>query len=69
MKKLTSSKRTVSRAYGGVLNATEVKERLMRAFLIEEFKRFKNINMSKTGDKKDKKKKKSTDKKKVAPKK
>ena len=60
---MTSSKRTVSRAYGGVFNATEVKERIMRAFLIEEFKRFKNINTSKS-DKKDKKKsKKSGDKK------
>ena len=64
-RRLTSSKRTVSRAYGGVLNATEVKERIMRAFLIEEFKRFKNINMGKA-DKKDKKKKKSGDKKKAA---
>ena len=64
-KRLTSSKRSVSRAYGGVLNATEVKERIMRAFLIEEFKRFKNINMSKSSDKKDKKKKKSGDKKKA----
>ena len=56
---MTSSKRTVSRAYGGVFNATEVKERIMRAFLIEEFKRFKNINAGKTSDKKDKKKKKA----------
>merc|ERR1711898_82397 len=54
-RRMTSSKRTVSRAYGGILNATEVKERIMRAFLIEEFKRFKNI--SKSTDKKDKKKK------------
>ena len=64
-KRLTSSKRSVSRAYGGVYNATEVKERIMRAFLIEEFKRFKNINMSKSSEKKDKKKKKSGDKKKA----
>ena len=65
-KRLTSSKRSVSRAYGGVLNATEVKERIMRAFLIEEFKRFKNINNSKSSEKKDKKKKKTGDKKKAA---
>ena len=64
-KRLTSSKRSVSRAYGGVLNAGDVKERIMRAFLIEEFKRFKNINMTKSSDKKDKKKKKSGDKKKA----
>ena len=65
-RRLTSSKRSVSRAYGGVLNAGEVKERIMRAFLIEEFKRFKNINMSKSSEKKDKKKKKTGDKKKAA---
>merc|ERR1719453_122809 len=64
LKRMTSSKRTVSRAYGGVFNATEVKERIMRAFLIEEFKRFKNISKT-SGDKKDKKKKKSGDKKKT----
>ena len=66
-RRMTSSKRTVSRAYGGILTGLEVRERIMRAFLIEEFKRFKNINMSKATDKKDKKKKKSTDKKKAAP--
>ena len=64
-KRLTSSKRSVSRAYGGNLTASEVKDRIMRAFLIEEFKRFKNINMTKSADKKDKKKKKSGDKKKA----
>ena len=65
-RRLTSSKRTVSRAYGGILTGTEVTDRIKRAFLIEEFKRFKNINMTKA-DKKDKKKaKKTDDKKKVA---
>merc|ERR1712216_338467 len=54
-RRLTSSKRTVSRVYGGILTGTEVRDRIMRAFLIEEFKRFKNI--SKTSDKKDKKRK------------
>merc|ERR1712127_3837 len=54
-RRMTSSKRTVSRAYGGILTGTEVRDRIMRAFLIEEFRRFKNI--SKTSDKKDKKKK------------
>merc|ERR1712070_59162 len=63
-RRMTSSRRTVSRAYGGILTGTEVKERIMRAFLIEEFKRFKNISKS-SGDKKDKKKKKSGDKKKA----
>merc|ERR1712196_350972 len=62
-RRMTSSKRTVSRAYGGILTGTEVKDRIMRAFLIEEFKRFKNISKTST-DKKDKKKKsKSGDKK------
>merc|ERR1719432_314865 len=61
-RRLTSARRTVSRAYGGILTGTEVKERIMRAFLIEEFKRFKNISKS-SSDKKDKKKKKSKDKK------
>merc|ERR1712139_474439 len=58
-KRMTSSKRTVSRAYGGIFNGSEVRERIMRAFLIEEFKRFKNINAGKSSDKKDKKKKKA----------
>merc|ERR1712048_461131 len=40
-KRMTSSKRTVSRAYGGVLTAAEVRERIMRAFLIEEFRYYK----------------------------
>merc|ERR1712196_447027 len=61
-RRLNASRRRVSRAYGGVLTGTEVKDRIMRAFLIEEFKRFKNI--SKTNpDKKDKKKKKADKKK------
>ena len=56
-RRLTSSKRTVSRAYGGILTGVQVADRIKRAFLIEEFKRFKNINLTKN-DKKDKKKKK-----------
>ena len=64
-KRMTSSKRTVSRAYGGVLTGAELKDRIMRAFLIEEFKRLKTISKSST-DKKDKKKKKSGDKKKAS---
>merc|ERR1712023_157994 len=53
-RKLTSSKRTVTRAYGGILTGTEVADRIRRAFLIEEFKRFKNLGSGKT-EKKDKK--------------
>jgi ribosomal protein L34E len=59
-KRLSACNRTVARPYGGVFNATEVKEKIMRAFLIEEFKTFKN--MKTTGDKKDKKKKKGSKK-------
>merc|ERR1712097_66879 len=55
-KRMTSSKRTVSRAYGGRLTASEVRDRIMRAFLIEEFKRFKNINAGKSSDDAKKKK-------------
>ena len=61
-KRMTSSKRTVTRAYGGILTGQEVRDRIMRSFLIEEFRVFKN--MSKNGEKKDKKKKKT---KKAAP--
>merc|ERR1719502_899677 len=55
-RRMNASRRRVSRAYGGVLTGSEVKERIMRAFLIEEFKRFKNISKT-SSDKKDKKKK------------
>ena len=63
-KRLNSSKRSVSRAYGGVLTGGQVRERILRAFLIEEFRVFKNMSKA-TNDKKDKKKKskKSTTKK------
>merc|ERR1712147_120405 len=40
-RRMTSSRRTVSRAYGGVLTGTEVRDRIMRAFLIEEFRYYK----------------------------
>merc|ERR1712113_457311 len=61
-RRLNASRRHVSRAYGGVLTGNQVKDRIMRAFLIEEFKRFKNISKG-AGDKKDKKKKKADKKK------
>ena len=65
-KRLTSSKRHVSRAYGGNLTGGEVKERIMRAFLIDEFKYFKMMSTIQSAqEKKDKKKKKSGDKKKA----
>merc|ERR1719337_490192 len=40
-RRMTSSRRTVSRAYGGILTGLEVRERIMRAFLIEEFRYYK----------------------------
>merc|ERR1719263_2296550 len=52
----------VTRAYGGQFNGTEVKDRIMRAFLIDEFKYFKMMSKV-TSDKKDKNKKKQVDKK------
>merc|ERR1712060_457028 len=61
-RRLNASRRHVSRAYGGILTGSQVKDRIMRAFLIEEFKRFKNISKG-AGDKKDKKKKKGDKKK------
>merc|ERR1719263_2288798 len=43
----------VTRAYGGQFNGTEVKDRIMRAFLIDEFKYFKMMSKV-TSDKKEK---------------
>ena len=62
MKRMSVCKKTVGRPYGGNLTGTEVKDRIMRAFLIDEFKYFKMMSKV-TGDKKDKKKKKAADKK------
>jgi len=57
-KRMTSSKRTVTRAYGGILTGGEVRDRILRSFLIEEFRVFKNMSKE-GGEKKDKKKKKA----------
>ena len=62
MKRMSVCKKTVGRPYGGNLTGAEVKDRIMRAFLIDEFKYFKMMSKV-SGDKKDKKKKKSGDKK------
>merc|ERR1712017_324 len=43
-RRMNASRRRVSRPYGGILTGSQVKDRIMRAFLIEEFKRFKNIS-------------------------
>ena len=64
-RRMTSSKRTVSRAYGGVLTGSEVRDRIMRAFLIEEFRYYKKEQTG-GGEKKDKKKKKKDKKSKKA---
>ena len=58
MKRMSATKRTVSRAYAGVLNHQEVKDRIVRAFLIEEFQRIKSMKAEKK-EKKSKKAKKS----------
>ena len=54
-RKLAPRQRTVCRPYGGILTSAEVREKIMKAFLIEEFRAFKNMKAA--GDKKDKKKK------------
>eukprot|EP00761_Pharyngomonas_kirbyi_P011138 gb/GECH01011163.1/.p1 GENE.gb/GECH01011163.1/~~gb/GECH01011163.1/.p1 ORF type:complete len:117 (+),score=20.44 gb/GECH01011163.1/:1-351(+) len=43
LKKLPKHKRTVSRAYGGTLTHDLVRERIIRAFLIEEQKIVKQV--------------------------
>jgi len=42
-KTLAKNKKSVSRAYGGVLSAGAVRERVMRAFLVEEQKIVKKV--------------------------
>ncbi len=71
-RRLAACNRTVSRAYGGVLTGAEVKDRILRAFLVEEVRHFKKMAQTAVADKKDKKKKSKpaeTDKKKKTSKK
>ena len=42
-RRMQKHERTVSRAYGGVLCATAVRDRIMRAFIIEEQKIVKRV--------------------------
>ncbi|CEP60062.1 60S ribosomal protein eL34 LALA0_S01e02168g [Lachancea lanzarotensis] len=62
---ISKTKKTVSRAYGGVLCANAVKERIVRAFLIEEQKIVKKLvkeqteSAKQTGNKKSKNNKKN----------
>ena len=65
MGRLSYSKRTVSRPYGGVFTASEVRDRITRAFMIEEINSIKQ--KAAVTEKKSKKSKKGG--KKVAPKK
>jgi large subunit ribosomal protein L34e len=53
LKNLKKRERTVSRAYGGSRCAVCVKQRIMRAFLIEEQKIVKKVTMEKLAKKKD----------------
>ena len=46
---------SISRAYGGNLTAAEARDRIMRAFFIEEFKNCKKKHASGSADKKKKK--------------
>ena len=62
LKRMSVCKKTVARPYGGNLSGGEVKDRIMRAFLIDEFRYFKMMSKV-SGEKKDKKKKKSKSKK------
>ena len=41
--RLARNRRTVNRAYGGVLSGSAVKERIIRAFLVEEQKIVKKV--------------------------
>ncbi len=43
MRKLSKNKRTVSRAYGGYLCASALRQRIVRAFLLEEQKVAKKV--------------------------
>ncbi len=51
--RLAKSKRTVNRAYGGVLTHDIVREKIIRAFLVEEQKIVKRVlKMKKEGEEK-----------------
>ena len=59
-RRIAYAKRTVSRPYGGVMTHQEVRDRITRAFMIEEINSIKQKAAS--SDKKSKKSKKSTKK-------
>ena len=62
-RRLSHNKRTVSRPYGGVLSHRTVRERIVRAFLIEEVKVMKRLMNQSSGSGSSKKEKKKAAKK------
>ena len=63
LQRMSYSNRTVSRPYGGVLTHQEVRERITRAFLIEEIKSIKQNSAAASKKSKKAKKAKKTAKK------
>ena len=61
-KRSSRTSRTVSRPYGGVLTHQEVRDRITRAFMIEELNSIKQKAAQADGKKKGKKSKKTTKK-------
>ena len=45
-KRMAKNKKTVNRAYGGVLSGGAVRDRIMRAFLVEEQKIVKRVRFT-----------------------
>eukprot|EP01022_Parablepharisma_sp_SALTPOND_P028459 TRINITY_DN70_c0_g1_i1.p1 TRINITY_DN70_c0_g1~~TRINITY_DN70_c0_g1_i1.p1 ORF type:complete len:406 (-),score=21.56 TRINITY_DN70_c0_g1_i1:803-2020(-) len=58
-KRLSGTKKTIARPYGGTRSADAVKTRIVRAFLLEELKELKKIKVVKEQKKKGKEKKKA----------
>ena len=63
MKALSKTQRTISRPYGGELTPSQLKERVLRAFLVEEVKVVKELLRKQTVDVKKSKKTKASVKK------
>ena len=65
LRQLTVTKRTVARPYGGKLTHSEVRDKILRAFLIEEVKQMKRLMQQKEKSSKKSKKSKAKGKKKA----
>ena len=65
IRQLTVTKRSVARPYGGKLTHSEVRDKIMRAFLIEEVKQMKRLMQQKEKSSKKSKKSKAKGKKKA----